>query len=61
MTYMTRRVEGVGHKLFMDNNFSFPDLFDDLAQKKKITVVGLHRNGTRKGPKKTLDTETETG
>jgi hypothetical protein len=23
--------------------------------------VGLHRNGTRKGPKKTLDTETETG
>jgi hypothetical protein len=30
---LTRRVEGVGHKLFMAN-FSSPDLFDDLTAKK---------------------------
>jgi hypothetical protein len=28
---LTRRNEGVGHKLYMDNFFSFPDLFDNLA------------------------------
>ena len=34
------RVEGVGHKLYMDNFFSSPDLYDNLIQK-KITAVGL--------------------
>jgi hypothetical protein len=32
---LTRAVEGFGHKLYMDNFFSSPDLYDDLAQKKK--------------------------
>jgi hypothetical protein len=27
---VTRRVEGVGNKLYMDSFFSSPDLFDDL-------------------------------
>jgi hypothetical protein len=27
---LTSRVEGAGHKLFMNNFFSSPDLFDDL-------------------------------
>jgi hypothetical protein len=27
---LTRRVKGVGHKLYMDNFFSSPDIFDDL-------------------------------
>jgi hypothetical protein len=27
---LTRRVEGVGHKLYMDNFFFSPDLFDNL-------------------------------
>jgi hypothetical protein len=47
---LTRRVEGVGHKLYMDNFFSSPDLFDDLAQK-KIYCCGtlrLHRKGMPK-------------
>ena len=34
VTNLTRRVEGVGHKLYMDNFFSSPDLYDDLIQKK---------------------------
>ena len=31
---LTKGVEGFGHKLYMDNFFSSPDLYDDLAQKK---------------------------
>jgi hypothetical protein len=66
---MTRIVEGVGHKLYMDNFFSSPDLFNDLAQK-KIYGCGterLHRQGMPKdlkgnaqGPK-SQHPETETG
>ena len=47
VTNLTRGVEGVGHKLYMDNFFSSPDLFDDLAQK-KISCCGtvrLNRKG----------------
>jgi hypothetical protein len=33
------KIEGFGHKLYVDNFFSSPDLFDDLAQK-KFPVVG---------------------
>lgn len=30
---LTKKVQGRGHKLYMDNYFSSPDLFDDLATK----------------------------
>jgi len=57
VTNLTRGVEGFGHKLYMDNFFSSPDLFDDLAQK-KISCCGtvrLHRKGMPKDLKpKTL-------
>jgi len=57
VTNLTRGVEGFGHKLYMDNFFSSPDLFDDLAQK-KISCCGtsrLHRKGMHKDLKlKTL-------
>jgi len=34
-----RRVEGLGHKLVMDNYFTSPALFDDLFQQ-KINAYG---------------------
>jgi len=47
VTNLTRGVEGFVHKLYMDNFFSSPDLFDDLAQKKNSCcgTVRLHRKG----------------
>ncbi|KAG8233829.1 hypothetical protein J437_LFUL008051 [Ladona fulva] len=35
---LTRRVEGVGHKLYMDNFFSSPNLFDELKTKKYLLL-----------------------
>ena len=32
--HLTCRVEGLGHKLFMDNFFSSPRLYDDLLRRK---------------------------
>jgi len=50
VTNLTREVEGFGHKLYMDNFFSTPDLFDDLDQKKNYCcrTVRLHRKGMPK-------------
>jgi ribosomal protein L21E len=36
---LTRRVQGRGHKLYMDNYFSSPDLYNDLT-KQKINCCG---------------------
>ena len=33
--YLTCRVEGLGHKIFMDNFFSSPRLFNDLEAQNK--------------------------
>ena len=38
VTSLTKGVEGFRHKLYMDSFFSSPDLYDDLAQKKKILL-----------------------
>lgn len=43
---LTRRVEGVGHKLFMDNYFSSPILYDDLFER-KINSCGTVRYNRR--------------
>ena len=50
VTNLTRKVEGVGHKLYMDNFFSSPDLYDDLIQKKIYCcgTVRLNRQGMPK-------------
>jgi hypothetical protein len=40
VTELTRKVEGRGHKLFMDSLLSFLDLFNDLT-KKNLIVAGL--------------------
>jgi len=50
VTNLTRRVEGVGHKLYMDNFFSSPDLYDDLIQK-KIYCCGTVRLNRWRVPK----------
>ena len=42
MTELTRQIEGCGHKLYMDNFFSSPELFDDLV-KKQIYCCGTVR------------------
>ena len=50
VTNLTRGVEVFGLKLYVDNFFSSPELFDDLAQK-KISCCGtvrLHRKGMPK-------------
>ena len=44
---LTKKIQGRGHKLYMDNYFSSPDLFDDLATK-QIYCCGIVRPN-RKG------------
>jgi len=43
---VNRRFEGLGHKIFMDNYFTSPALFDDLFQR-KINACGTVRNDRR--------------
>jgi len=47
---LTSRVEGVGHKLFMDNFFSSPRLFDDL-NRRKINSCGTVRPNRKDMPR----------
>lgn len=46
---LVRRIEGVGHKLYMDNYFSSPILFDDLLTR-KINSCGTVRYNRRQMP-----------
>jgi hypothetical protein len=39
VTELTRKMEGCGQKLYIDNFLSSPELFNDFT--KKITVVEL--------------------
>jgi hypothetical protein len=45
-----RRVEGMGHKIFMGNYFTSPALFDDLFQR-KINARGTVRHERRGIPR----------
>ena len=45
-----RRVEGLGHKVFMDNYFTSPALFEDLF-KRKINACGTVRHDRRGMPR----------
>ena len=47
VTELTKKIERRGHKLYMDNFFSSPELFDDLV-KKQIYCCGIVRPN-RKG------------
>jgi len=47
--HLTRRVESLGHKIFMDNFFSSPRLFDDL-DRCKINSCGTVRPNRRDMP-----------
>ena len=46
---IVQRVEGLGHKIFMDNSFTLPALFDDLFQW-KINACGTVRHDRRGRP-----------
>ena len=46
---LTRKIEVRGHKLYMDNFFSSPELFDDLANK-QIYYCGTVRPNRRGMP-----------
>ena len=47
--HLTRRVEGLGHKIFMDKFFSSPRLFDDL-ETRKINSCGTVRANAKDMP-----------
>lgn len=47
MLELVHKVEGVGHKIFMDNYFTSPKLFNDLLSR-KINACGTVRHN-RKG------------
>ena len=49
--HLTSRVEGLGHKLFMDNFFSSPRLFDDLLRHK------IHSCGTVRPNRKDMPSD----
>ena len=49
--HLTCKVEGLGHKLFMDNFFSLPRLFDDLLRRK------IHSCGTVRPNRKDMPTD----
>ena len=57
MRHLTCRVEGLGHKLFMDNFFSSPRLFYDLLRRKILSCGTVWPNRkdipSEFGPKKT--------
>ena len=42
--HLTSRVEGLGHKIFIDNFFSSPRLFDDLDRHKINSCVTVRLN-----------------
>jgi len=47
--HLTSRVQGLVHKIFMDNFFSSPRLFDDL-DRRKIKSCGTVRPNRRDMP-----------
>ena len=49
VTELMRKIEGRGHKLYMDSFFSSPELFDDLANK-QIYCCGTVRSNRRGMP-----------
>jgi hypothetical protein len=49
LRHLTCRVESLGHKIFMDNLFSSPRLFDDL-DRCKINSCGTVRSNRKDMP-----------
>ncbi|GFR24710.1 piggyBac transposable element-derived protein 4 [Trichonephila clavata] len=48
---MTDCIKGKGHKVFMDNFFSSPELYRDLLKEKKINSCGTVRPNRKNFPK----------
>ena len=61
VTQVTSKIEGCGHKLYIDIYFSFSNLFDDLAVK-QISCCGMVRpTETGATRPRTQENETERG
>ena len=59
VTELMRKIEGRGHKLYMDNLFSSPKLFDDLVKKHIYCCSAVRLN--RRACHKTEVNKTEKG
>ena len=62
VTELKRKIEGHGHKLYMDNFFSSPELFNDLAKKHNYCCGTVRLNRRRLATRPSAeDNKNETG
>lgn len=61
VTNMAQNIKGKGHKLYMDNFFSSPELFEFLHREMKINSCGTIRSNRKNFPKDISNKKMKTG
>ena len=61
VTELTRKIEGHGHKLYMDNFFSSPELYNDMEKKQIYCCRTVRLNRRLATRPSTQDNKNETG